>query len=207
MKYLIGSTVVMALSSTVAVAQQATILPQASAPVPAITTPANAVTLPAGTPVALRTLEELTTKEKRVKVGQRFNLEVSEAVMLNDHVVIPVGSRAIGEVTTVRNKGMWGKSGSIEARLLYVRANGRQIRLSGTMNDKGVTGTAGVVGAVALLPVAGFFMTGTSATIASGAPAKAFTDEDLPVTFDAPVETSPMVIPATTPTTPAEETL
>ncbi|HWI87519.1 MAG TPA: hypothetical protein VNT42_14515, partial [Sphingomonas sp.] len=85
--------------------------------------------------------------------------------------------------TSVRNKGMWGKSGNIEARVLYLRSGDRQIRLSGTLNDKGVTGTGAVVGAVVLLPIAGFFMTGTSAHIPIGAPVKAFLDEDVPVTF------------------------
>jgi hypothetical protein len=141
-------------------------------------------------------LEELTTKGKRLKVGQRFNLEVSEAVVLSGQTVIPVGSKAIGEVTSVRNKGMWGKSGNIEGRVLYVRVNDQQIRLSGSLNDKGVTGTVGVVAAVAFVPVVGFFTTGTSAVIASGAPVKGFTDEDVPVVFAAAVGPTPIVVPA-----------
>ncbi|WP_443025655.1 hypothetical protein [Sphingomonas sp. PB2P12] len=78
----------------------------------------------------------------------------------------------------------------------YVRANGRQIRVSGSIDDKGTTGTAGVV-AVALLPVAGFFITGTSAEAPLGAPVTAFMDEDVSVA----------VVPAITPmvvTTPAK---
>jgi|GEM_PF-3751969 len=71
--------------------------------------------------------------------------------------------------------------------------NDQQIRLSGTINDKGVTGTAGVVGAIALLPVAGFFTTGTSAVIPINTPITAFTDEDLPVTFAGGVPASALV--------------
>lgn len=131
-------------------------------------------TLRAGTSVPLRTLVELTTEKKKLKVGQRFELEVAEAVTVDGQTVIPIGSPAVGEVTSVRNKGMWGKSGAIEARLLYVRANGRQIRLSGSLDDKGTTGTAGVVGAAVLLPIAGFFLTGTSAKIAAGSNVRGF---------------------------------
>ena len=76
---------------------------------------------------------------------------------------------------------MWGKSGRIEARVLNVRVGDRTIRLTGTFDDKGVTGTAGVVAAVALVPVAGFFVTGTSASIPAGAGVKAFLDEDLKI--------------------------
>jgi hypothetical protein len=140
-------------------------------------------TLRAGTSVPLRTLVELTTEKKKLKVGQRFELEVAEAVTVDGQTVIPVGSPAVGEVTSVRNKGMWGKSGAIEARVLYVRAHGRQIRLSGSLDDKGTTGTAGVVGAAVLLPVAGFFLTGTSAKIAAGSNVRGFVEEDVPVSF------------------------
>lgn len=136
--------------------------------------------LRSGTPVPLKMAEALTTKGKKLKVGQRFNMEVAQAVEVNGVVVIPAGSPAIGEVTEVRNKGMWGKSGAINARVLYVRVNGRQIRLSGSLDDKGVTGTAGVVGALVVVPVAGFFMTGTSAVIPLGAPVNGFVDEDVP---------------------------
>ena len=83
--------------------------------------------------------------------------------MLGSMVVIPAGSPATGEVTDVRRKGMWGKSGRITARVLNVRVGDRLIRLTGTFDDKGVTGTAGVVAAIAFVPIAGFFMTGTSA--------------------------------------------
>ena len=143
----------------------------------------NGSVLRTGTPIALRTREELTTQGKNLRVGHRFQLEVADPVVVNGRVVIPAGSPATGEVTDVRNKGMWGKSGRINARVLYVRVGDRQIRLTGQFDDKGTTGTAGVVGAIAFVPVAGFFVTGTSARVPLGAPVSAFIDEDVPVTF------------------------
>lgn len=174
-----------------------------TAPQPA---PANAVVigapqdnvLRAGTPIALKMSEGLTTEGKKLRVGQRFQLEVAEPVTVGGNIVIPAGSPATGEITDVRNKGMWGKSGRINARLLYVRVNGRQIRLTGGLDDKGVTGTGGVVAAAAFVPVAGFFVTGTSAKIPMGAPVNGFIDEDLPVTFAA-ASVAPMQVPATSP--------
>ena len=109
--------------------------------------------------------------------------------------MIPAGSPATGEVTDVRNKGMWGKSGRINARVLFVRANGRQIRLTVALDDKGTTGTGGVVASVLLIPVAGFFVTGTSANIPLGAPVNGFIDEDIPLAFAAPVDAT-MTVPA-----------
>ena len=119
--------------------------PMAAAQQPAVTiAPAvDGNVLRAGAKVPVRTLVELTTKKKAVKVGDRVNIETAEAVMVGNNVAIPAGTPGIAEITSVRNKGMWGKSGFIEGRVLYVRLGGRQVRLTGTFNDKGVTGTAG----------------------------------------------------------------
>lgn len=148
-----------------------------------------------GTEVPLKMSEELTTKKKAVRVGQRFHMAVSEDVKVNGRVVIPVGSPAMGEVTSVRNKGMWGKSGHLGAQVLYVEVNGRQIKLNGTFDDKGVTGTAGVVAAVVLVPVVGFFTTGTSAVLPLGAQVKSFVAEDVPLSFaEAATPTLPVAV-------------
>jgi hypothetical protein len=147
-----------------------------------------------GTQLSLKVSEYLTTKEKAVRVGQRVRMEVAEAVTLNGAIVIPAGSPAMGEVTDVRNKGMWGKSGKINARVLYVRVGDRQIRLTGQFDDKGTTGTAGVVTSIVVLPLAGFFVTGTSAQIPVGTPVIAFLDEDITIAF-AQAAPAPLVVP------------
>ena len=154
----------------------------ATAPVQPVATATSAATLRTGTEVPLRLSEELTTKGKKLRVGQRFHLEVAEPVMVQGVTMIPAGSPAIGEVTEVTNKGMWGKSGHLGARLLYATVNGRQIRLSGAFDDKGVAGGVGAVAASAIvfLP-AGFFMTGTSARVPMGTIIKGFVDEDVPL--------------------------
>ena len=165
----------------------------------------DAAMLRSGTSVPLKMAEALTTKGKHLKVGYRFQMETAEPIMVNGQVVIPAGSPTTGEITEIRNKGMWGKSGRINARVLYVRADGRQIRMTGQLDDKGTTGTAGVVGSVALLPVAGFFMSGTSANIPLGAPVTGFIDEDVPVAF-ATGAPAPMMVPAASAAAPVEGT-
>lgn len=166
----------LAAQGTAPVAPTAAAAPQA--PIAPATSTANAV-LRAGTPVQFRLMEEITTEKKAARVGQRFMLEVTAPVEVNGVVVIPAGTPAWAEVTDVRNKGMWGKSGKLNARLLFIRVNGRQIRLTGSFDDKGVTGTAGVIGAVALVPVVGFFVTGTSAFFPKGGEVGGFIDEDV----------------------------
>jgi hypothetical protein len=152
-----------------------------------------------GTSVQLQLEELLTTRGKKLRVGQHFRLSVREPVTVDGHVVIPVGAPARGEIIAVRNKGMWGKSGHLTASLLYVSVHGRQIRLTGTFDDKGVTGTGGVVAAVALLPVAGFFTTGTSARIEQGARIEGSVGEDIPLVFTDAAAPRPMSVPVAPP--------
>jgi len=154
----------------------------ASSPLPVAPAATGNAILRIGTEVPLRLDEELTTKGKQLRVGQRFHLETAEPVMVNGVNVIPVGTPAVGEITDVRNKGMWGKSGHMAARILYMTVYGRQIHLSGTFDEKG---SAGGVGAVAVsafvfLP-AGFFMTGTSAKVPAGTVVNSFLEEDVPL--------------------------
>lgn len=152
-----------------------------------------------GTEVPLRLLEELTTKGKLLRVGQRVRMETSEPVVVQGVTVVPVGSPAVGEITEVTNKGMWGKSGHLSARVLYMNVNGRQIRLSGAFDDKGVAGGVGAVAvsAIVFLP-AGFFMTGTSAKLPIGTVVKGFVDEDVPLEFAA-ASLPPMAVAAPAP--------
>lgn len=199
MKFTSASSAAFALFSTVAFAQTGPVL-IAPAPVSPIASPstANAV-LRTGTPVALVLAEELTTKQKALRVGQRFQLTTSSPILVQDQLVIPVGTPAIGEIVEVRNKGMWGKSGHFTGRLLYLTANGRQIHLTGTFDEKGSSGgaAAGVVSALIFLP-AGFFMTGKSAVLPIGAPVNGFIDEDVQLSLAA-ATASPMVVPMTVP--------
>ena len=171
----------LALAPSFATAQLAS-QPVATPPI-ALANTGNAM-LRIGTEIPLKLSEELTTKGKKLKLGQRFHMETAEAVFVQGVEVIPVGSVAVGEITDVRNKGMWGKSGHFGARVLYLTVHGRQVRLTGNFDNKGTAGGIGAtaVSAVVFLP-AGFFMTGTSARLPVGTPIKAFTDEDVPLAF------------------------
>lgn len=167
-------------------AHSAAVQPTQAAIVPAppqavILAPASGSVLRAGTEIQLQMEEGLDSNDKTVREGNHFRMAVAEPVMLSGMVVIPAGSPATGEIIDIRRKGMWGKSGRITARVLNVRVGDRLIRLTGSFDDKGTTGTAGVVASVAFVPIAGFFVTGTSAKIPAGAGVKAFLDEDVAV--------------------------
>lgn len=198
-KYIICLAAAMSVPASVRAQQQAIVL---GAP--------QATVLRSGTEVPMKTRTALTTEGKTLRVGARVELEVAQDVILGGQTVIPAGTPAVGELTQIRNKGMWGKSGYIEGRVLSIRVGDRQIRMSGVFNDKGVTGTAGVVAAIAFIPIAGFVTTGTSARIPLGAPVKGFLDEDVPVQLaSASSAPAPLIVAApakaVTPTTVASD--
>lgn len=114
--------------------------------------------LRAGAEVPRRLEETLNSNEKTLREGHRFRMTVANDVLLGGQIVIPAGSPATGEVVDLRRKGMWGKSGRIVARVLNARVGDRLVRLTGSFDDKGITGTAGVVGAIVFVPIAGFFL-------------------------------------------------
>jgi hypothetical protein len=177
-------TAVSALLLAAPVAAQS-VTPQApvavSATPAAVMVPQQAVgdVLRAGAPVPVALSEPLSTKGKALKVGQLVRLEVANDVMVNGRVAIPARSPVEGVLTEVRNKGMWGKSGAIRLHINSVNINGTTVRLKGDMDTRGETGTAGVVGALVVLPVAGFFVTGTSAEMPLNMPGRAFLDQDI----------------------------
>jgi hypothetical protein len=167
---------------------------QSAAPLVVGAAPEAANVLRAGTEIKMVTRGELNSRRSRV--GERFELEVSEDVTLNGQIVIPAGSVATGEVTRRRGKGMWGRSGILETRLLHVRVGDQNIRITGQAGDRGKAGTAGVVAAVVALPIAGFFVTGTSAVIAPGSATIGYLEADLPVHFSGEMRPAALVVPA-----------
>lgn len=165
-----------------------------------ISDPSHPNTLRSGTQIPLRFLTEITTENRAAHVGDRIRLEVAENVTADGNTIIPAGTSVTGELTEVRNKGMWGRSGILRGRILSMNLNGRSIRMSGVFDDKGVAGTVGVVAAIALVPVVGFFVTGTSARIEVGSIASSFLEEDISYTLAAaPV---PITVVATPPSAP-----
>jgi hypothetical protein len=132
-------------------------------------------------------------------------METAAPVMVQGVNVIPVGSPAMGEITDARNKGMWGRSGHLSARILYVTVNGRQIRLSGAFDDKGVVGGVGAVAVSAFIAwPAGFFITGTSARLPIGTIVKGFVDEDVPLAMPVAAEAPLQVAAPALPVQPAQ---
>ena len=132
-----------------------------------------------GTPVPMTTLAPLSSR--RARQGQRFNLEVMDDVRVDGLLVIPKGARGIGEVSRVVTKGMMGKPGKIEVRVLYVEVGGSRIRLDGKARDKGASGAAPVVLAAPLIGLSAAFFTGKSAVLPAGSAIEGIVFQDVPL--------------------------
>jgi hypothetical protein len=135
--------------------------------------------LSAGTPVMLRTVQPLSSRD--AIQGQRFPLEVTEDVLVQGALVIPKGARGTGEVSRVVEKGMFGKSGKLEVRVLFVEAGGTRIRLDGEVRDKGKSNLGPVVLAAPLIGLSAAFVSGTHAIIPAGTLVTGRVFQDLPL--------------------------
>lgn len=144
------------------------------------TAAAGSVVLRGGTEVPMKTLKNLSSLHARQ--GERFDLEVMQDVVADGLVVIPRGSRGIGEVRRVVSKGMMGKSGKLEIQVLFVELGGNRIRVDGRAADRGKAGTVGVVGGALLAGAFGGFVTGTSAVIPAGTEMSGYVFKDVQLT-------------------------
>ncbi len=156
------------LDPAVMVTQPATVAPQA--------------VLPKGTMVRLMVLNEVNSRDHAA--GHRFVLRVDEEVRAGATTIIPIGAQAWGEVVDARATGGAGRSGKLNARLLYVDTGGRQVKLDGERHAAGNGSTGQVVASVVAFGPLGLLMKGNNAKLKAGEILNGYTLEDQ--VFDLP---------------------
>lgn len=161
------------------VAQPAAAEAAAPLPLPVQRQRAGNAMLPANTEVLVQMNQDVTTKGRSWEEGDTFNMSVVHDVTLGDYVIIPRGSKAVGRITWMTSKAMFGKSGKMDIEIEYVEVAGRRIPLNGTYRQEGEGNTLATVGGVVFTTVGGFFITGKSATIPQGRELMATTESDL----------------------------
>ncbi|MEA3002159.1 MAG: hypothetical protein QOH81_947 [Sphingomonadales bacterium] len=128
---------------------------------------ADVSVLPANSEVIVALNEALSSDDKRL--GDTFSLTVSQDVKANGAVVIPKGTRAVGQITYRKGKGGFGKSGKIDLDFRYIDYEGRHIPLEGHYHQEGNGNGAAAVGAVlAAGVIGGLIVHGHSARIPQG---------------------------------------
>jgi len=93
--------------------------------------------LPANTEILLKMNQEITTKGRKWKEGDTFNLTVVHHIMLLDYIFIPVGTMGVGRITSLTNARRGGVAGEIEIELEYLDLNGCRIDIDGTYRRQG----------------------------------------------------------------------
>lgn len=136
--------------------------------------------------VRLMVLREVNSRDHQA--GHKFVLRVDEDVKVGGATVIPIGAKAWGEVIDARGTGGAGQNGKLNARLLYVEAQGRQIPLDGDRKAEGGGSTGQVVGAVVAFGIFGLLAKGNNATLKAGEILNGYTVED--ASFDPPAVAS-----------------
>ena len=162
-------------------AQSAPPAETAAAVEPAPVAPAKLI-LPKGTMVRLMVTKEVNSRDNHA--GDRFALRVDEEVRVGGVTIVPIGTKGYGEVVDSEGSGAVGKSGKLNARLLYLDLNGRHIELDGDRHSAGSGGTGQVVGGVVAFGVFGLLMKGNNASLKAGEILNGYTLSD--AEFDVP---------------------
>jgi len=132
--------------------------------------------LPEGTRVVIRIEEALSSKT--AKRGDRFPISLVEDLSLGGRAVVAAGTMGVGEVIHAAGKGFGGRAGELIVAARYLDVGGRRLPLRGfRINSAGANNTGEAIAASIAIPLAGLFVTGSSADIAAGQIAEAKTSQ------------------------------
>lgn len=143
------------------------------------------ITIPDGTKIRVRLDQSVSSAT--AEQGQPVELSVTEAVKVNDQIVILDGARVTGTVTEAHEKRHMGRAGKLDFSIDRVRvADGQWVPLRYTVNKKSgdshavSTGVLTASAAVLFWPAAPAFLLikGKDITLNKGMVFETFTDQD-----------------------------
>jgi len=134
---------------------------------------------------------------KKNEEGDTFFLTVVHDVTYKGFVIVPHGTRAVGELVWKTGKGAFGKSGKMDIEIKYLDMGGQRVPLIGKFRQEGEGNTVATVAAVALVWVAAPFITGKTGKIPAGRELTVHTRDSfqiaLPAGYTLPDESEQMV--------------
>lgn len=153
-----------------------------TATAPATASPATAVSsgmvmLREGTDVPLKFAQALSSKS--AAEGDPVAFILDEDLKVGDVVVAKAGSKAFGEVSNVKKSGMMGKAGELNVRLDYLKVGDSKIKLRGTKDREGASGTTGAIVLTVLFGPIGLIKHGKNIDIPQGSALKAYVADDI----------------------------
>jgi hypothetical protein len=135
-----------------------------------------------GAEVNLKFAQDLSSKT--AAEDDRVNFELAEDLKAGDVVVARAGAKAVGTVSHVKKAGMMGKGGELNVRLEYIKIGDSRIRLRANKGKEGEDKTGTAVVLTVLFGPIGLIKHGKNVEVKSGAPLKAFVDEDIKLPAD-----------------------
>lgn len=133
---------------------------------------AAAPALPPDTEVRLATAGPLSSAT--ATLGEKVDLTVSADVTVDEQVVIPKGSLAVGTVVFVQKKGVGGKPGALDLRADYVSLGEQRIELRSRVSR---SGTDRIKSAASFAPIGiGLFFQGDNVELPAGSELLAYVD-------------------------------
>jgi hypothetical protein len=136
------------------------------------TSPSTSLTIHAGTEIPLATLAAISSKT--AAKGDLFDLEVTQDVIRDGRVIVPKGTRGVGELTRAETSGSMGVAGALEGRLLYIIIGDDTVRLEGLLGNLGQTSTGTVIASFMITPI----IKGKSAAIPAGTKVTGIVEHD-----------------------------
>ena len=127
----------------------------------------------------VRVVTSAALSSKTSAKGDPVALTVAEDVIVDGKTIIAKGTEVVGEIADVRQKAMFGQSGRLGIRPLYLRIGAQTVRLTGVIGLKAKTSGGAIVG----LALASALFTGRSAVIPAGTEIPAAIERDVTVTL------------------------
>jgi predicted small lipoprotein YifL len=85
----------------------------------------NSVTIPAGTPIAVRLQQAVSSAS--ANSGDRFDAVLDEPLVINGQTVAEKGTAAVGKVVQAKSSGRLHDSGYLRVTLASIELNGKQV--------------------------------------------------------------------------------
>lgn len=140
------------------------------------------VTLKAGTPVVLSTVESISSKT--AVSGNVVDFKVVSDVVAEGNVVIPAGTIAKGQVSSVSKASALGKGGELSISVSSINGvDGSLIPLSGATVSASGKDKVGLAIVCGLCTLVGFLINGAQAELPAGAQAQAVVMSNTTITL------------------------
>jgi hypothetical protein len=160
--------------------------------------PTPTAVLHEGTPVRMRINRTVSSPD--ATVGDQVDFETLDDVKVDERIMVPKGSIAIGTVTVAQPRGYLGKGGKLDMNIDYVRMpSGEKLALRGVQNVKGGGHTGAMTGAIVATSIVFFpaaplflFMKGKDITIPKGHEITVYTNSEYSVDPGKPATQGPV---------------